>query len=68
MSTGGPWSLAEKSWHINFLELLVVTPALKTFAKNKTSVGTNEDRQYHSSSLYKQSRRYNVKEASITDQ
>ena len=36
--------------------------------EQKTSVGTNEDRQYHSSSLYKQSRRYNVKEASITDQ
>ena len=34
--TGGPWSAQEKSRHINCLELLAATLALKTFVKNKT--------------------------------
>ena len=34
-STGGPWSPQEKEWHINCLELLAATLALKTFVKNK---------------------------------
>ena len=34
-STGGPWSPQEKEWHINCLELLATTLALKTFAKKK---------------------------------
>ena len=33
-STGGPWSPLEKKWHINCLELLAATLALKTFVKN----------------------------------
>ena len=32
--TGGPWSLQEK-WHINCLELLAATLALKTFVKSR---------------------------------
>ena len=34
-STGGPWSPLEKKWHINCLELLAATLALRTFVKNK---------------------------------
>lgn len=34
-STGGPWSEEESLWHINCLELLAATLALKTFAKSK---------------------------------
>ena len=34
ISTGGPWSLQEK-WHINWLELLAATLALKTFLKSR---------------------------------
>ena len=37
-STGGPWSPQEKEWHINFLELLAATLALKTFVKNKKGI------------------------------
>ena len=33
-STGGPWSPLEKKWHINCIELLAATLALKTFVKN----------------------------------
>ena len=36
--TGGPWSALEKTWHINCLELLAATLALKTFVKNKTKL------------------------------
>ena len=35
ISTGGPWSLQEKKWHINCRELLAVTLALKTFVKSR---------------------------------
>ena len=34
--TGGPWSQAESNMHINCLELLAATLAMKTFLKNKT--------------------------------
>ena len=34
--TGGPWTSQEVDWHINCLELLAATLALKTFAKNET--------------------------------
>lgn len=34
--TGGPWSQAEGRMHINCLELLAATLAVKTFLKNKT--------------------------------
>ena len=34
-STSGPWSAQEETWHINCLELLVATLAVKTFVKNK---------------------------------
>ena len=34
-STGGSWSEEESPWHINCLELLAATLALKTFAKSK---------------------------------
>ena len=37
-STGGPWAPLEKEWHINCLELLVATLALKTFVKHKTGI------------------------------
>ena len=37
-SMGGLWSPQEKEWHINCLELLAATLALKTFAKEKRSV------------------------------
>ena len=37
-STGGPWSIQEKSRHINCLELLAATLALKTFVKDKRGV------------------------------
>ena len=37
-STGGPWSAQERTWHINCLELLAATLALKTFAKDKRGV------------------------------
>ena len=32
--TGGPWSQAESRMHINCLELLATTLAVKTFLKN----------------------------------
>ena len=34
--TGGPWSQTESKMHINCLELLAATLAVKTFLKNKT--------------------------------
>ena len=34
--TGGTWASQEMNWHINCLELLAATLALKTFAKNET--------------------------------
>ena len=37
-STGGPWSVQERSRHINCLELLAATLALKTFVKDKKGV------------------------------
>jgi len=36
--TGGPWSQQECSMHINCLELLAATLAVKTFAKAKTAI------------------------------
>ena len=36
--TGGPWSTEERQSHINCLELLAATLALKTFAKRTTGV------------------------------
>ena len=36
--TGGQWSVKEKQMHINALELLAVSLALKTFAKDKSHV------------------------------
>ena len=36
--TGGPWSPQEREWHINCLELIAATLALKTFTKEKRSV------------------------------
>ena len=36
--TGGQWSVEEKQMHINALELLAVSLALKTFAKDKSHV------------------------------
>ena len=47
--TGGPWSDQEKESHINCLELLAATLALKTFTKG-ASISTPEDRQHR---LYK---------------
>ena len=36
MRTGGPWSPEEKNYHINCLELLAATLAVKTFLKGQT--------------------------------
>ena len=38
INTGGPWSVQEKTNHINCLELLAATLALITFMKNQTRV------------------------------
>ena len=38
VSRGGPWSLQEKTRHINCLELIAATLALKTFVKNKSDL------------------------------
>ena len=38
IDTGGPWLVQEKTYHINCLELLATTLALKTFMKNKTGL------------------------------
>ena len=38
MRTGGPWSLEETHYHINYLELLAVYLALQMFVKNKENV------------------------------
>ena len=38
VSTGGPCSPQERTRHINCLELIAATLALKTFAKNKTGL------------------------------
>ena len=46
INTGGPWSAQEKTNHINCLELLAATLALKTFVKNQTGgVSLAQDRQ-----------------------
>uniref|UniRef100_A0A1X7SYM3 Reverse transcriptase domain-containing protein n=1 Tax=Amphimedon queenslandica TaxID=400682 RepID=A0A1X7SYM3_AMPQE len=37
-STGGLWSHQEKQWHINCVELLAATLAVKTFLKNKVGI------------------------------
>ena len=36
--TGGPWSQLEKQMHINCLELLVASEALKSFLKDQTRI------------------------------
>ena len=36
--TGGPWSQSEKQMHINCLELLAATLALKSFVKDRTGI------------------------------
>ena len=38
LQTGGPWSKAETSNHINCLELMAATLAVKTFAKDKQNI------------------------------
>ena len=38
LSTGGPCSPQERTRHINFLELISATLALKRFAKDKTGL------------------------------
>ena len=38
VSTGGPWSTLEKTSHINCLEMMAATLALKTFAKDRTGI------------------------------
>ena len=49
--TGGPWSQAESNMHINCLELLAATLAVKTFLKNLTgsqySSGWTISQQWH---------------------
>ena len=36
VQTGGPWSLRERQHHINCLEILAASLAIKTFARNQT--------------------------------
>ena len=56
-STGGPWSPLEKKWHINCLELLAATLALKTFCEeHEGTISIVEDRQHNSSCLHQQPR------------
>ena len=38
MSTGGLWTQEEQTHHINYLELLAVFLALRTFARDRHSV------------------------------
>ena len=38
VTTGGPWSTQERTRHINCLEMLAATLALKTFTKKKTGL------------------------------
>ena len=52
-STGGPWLEEEKRMHINCLELLAATLAVKSFAKQIQSFNSAEDRQYHGSGIHK---------------
>ena len=49
-STGGPWSMQEKTWHINCLEMLAATLALKSFVKDERPI----DRQHNSGFLHQQ--------------
>ena len=57
ISTGGPWSLQEKKWHINCLELLAATLALKTFCEEQEGhVCSIEDRQHDGCCLHRQLR------------
>ena len=37
-NTGGPWTPQEKSFHINYLKLLAAFLALKSFARQETSI------------------------------
>ena len=56
-STGGPWSPLEEKWHINCLELLAATLALKTFVKNTKGLSVLlKIRQHNSSCLHQQPR------------
>ena len=36
--TGGPWTLQESTFHINYLELLAAFLAIKTFAKGQEDI------------------------------
>ena len=38
ITTGGPWSPQEKQYHINCLEILAASLAVKTFVKNKSDL------------------------------
>ena len=38
VTTGGPWSRQEKKYHINFLEILAASLAVKTFLKNQSNL------------------------------
>ena len=38
VQTGGPWSPEEQGWHINCLEIQAANLAVRTFAKDKSSI------------------------------
>lgn len=64
-STGSSWTTQEKTWHINCLELLTATLALKTFVRKQGCVSTAQDRQHNSSCLYQQSRRNSIQRTGL---
>ena len=54
-STGDPWLEEEKRIHINCLELLAATLAVKSFAKHNQNFNSAEDRQHHGNGIHKSS-------------
>ena len=68
-TTGGPWSPQERKWHINCLELLAATLALKTFVKDKMGVSVLlRIDNTNGSCLYQQSRRDGIQTTCLLDQ
>ena len=52
----GQWSLEEKSWHINCLELEAVIRSVKHFLPRLKGHTVDTVRQHHSGAIYKQTR------------
>ena len=54
VSTGGQWSQSEQFLHINCLELLAGSFAIKCFAKDKTNIHTAPDGQCDCTYIHQQ--------------